>query len=48
LFLRHKCKAELAGLTPVKTLRSSATVIMWTTADDATWVVECRAATERL
>jgi hypothetical protein len=32
----------------VKALRSSAAVIMRTAADDATWVAECRAMTERL
>jgi hypothetical protein len=32
----------------VKALRSSAAVIIRTTADDAAWVVECRAATEWL
>jgi hypothetical protein len=48
LSLRHKRKVELAGLTPVKVLRSGAVVMMRTAADDAAWVAKCQAAMERL
>jgi hypothetical protein len=36
LFLRHKRKVELAGLTPVKALRSGAAIIIRTAVDDTT------------
>jgi hypothetical protein len=45
---RQKRKVELAGLTPVKALRSGAVVIMRTAADDAAWVAKYQAAAERL
>jgi hypothetical protein len=48
LLFRTKRKAELAGPTPVKALRSGAAVIMRTAADDAAWVTKLQAATEWL
>jgi hypothetical protein len=48
LSLSHKRKVELAGLTPVKALRSSAALMMRTAADDAAWVAKYQAAAERL
>jgi hypothetical protein len=48
LSLRHKHKAELAGLTPVKALRSGTAIIMRTAADTAAWVTRLQDATEWL
>jgi hypothetical protein len=46
LLLSHKRKAELVALTPVKALKSDATLMMRTLADDATWVTRGQAAME--
>jgi hypothetical protein len=35
-------------MTPVKALKTRATLMMWTLADDAACVAKCQAATERL
>jgi hypothetical protein len=48
LLLSHKRKVELASLTPIKALRSGATLMMWTPADDAAWVMRCQAVTKQL
>jgi hypothetical protein len=48
LLRNHKRKVELAAMTPVKALKAGADLMMWTLADDATWVTKCHAATERL
>jgi hypothetical protein len=39
---------ELAGLTPIKVLRSGAALMMRTAVDDAAWVVKYQAAAEWL
>jgi hypothetical protein len=39
---------ELAAPTPIKALKSGATLMMWTPADDAAWVARYQAATKWL
>jgi hypothetical protein len=44
----RKHKAELAAMTPAKALKAGATLMMWTPADDATWIARYQTAMERL
>jgi hypothetical protein len=48
LSLKYKRKAELVGQTLVKALRSSAAIMIRTTADDAAWVAKYQAVVKWL